>query len=151
MLKQTVPSLQNFLWDLCPIYKHIGLTVESSGSGVYRCRIPISEQNLNHVGTVHGCILWAGAEVLGGLVVVSNFDHSSLFYVVRAVTIGFLKPARTDVTAEAFFADEKIEQLQDKLVRNGEAAFDLRSVIRDNHETIVAETSSEYLIRKRRE
>ncbi len=150
-MKQTLTSIQNFLWDLCPIYKHIGLTVESAGSGLYRCRLPMSEQNQNHVGTIHGCILWAGAEVLGGLVVVSNFDHSSLFYVVRAVTIGFLKPARTDVTAETFFADEQIRELQDKLVRNGEAGFDLRAVIRDNHGTIVAETSSEYLIRKRRE
>jgi len=150
-LKPTVASIQSFLWDIFPIYRHIGLTVELAGSGLYRCRIPMSEQNRNHIGTIHACIQWAAAEVLGGLVVVANFDHSRLFYVVRTVTIRFLKPARTDLTAEAFLTDERVKDLQDKLMRHGEAGFELDAVVRDNNGAIVAETSAEYLIRKKRE
>lgn len=150
-MKSSIPSIQSFLWDLFPIYSHIGLTVESVSNGIYRCQIPINDQNLNHIRTIHACIQWAAAEVLGGLVVIANLDHSRLFFVVRTVTIRFLKPARTDVSAEAFFADKRVEALQDKLILRGEASFDLDAVIRDNHGTIVAETSAEYLIRKKRE
>ena len=147
-MKSSIASIQSLLWDLFPIYNHIGLTVESVSNGLYRCRIPINDQNLNHIRTIHACIQWAAAEVLGGLVVIANLDHSRLFFVVRTVTIRFLKPARTDVSAEAFFA---VKEIQDKLMLQGEAGFDLDAVIRDNHGTIVAETSAEYLIRKKRE
>jgi acyl-coenzyme A thioesterase PaaI-like protein len=150
-LEPTVETIQSFLWEFFPIYKHIGLTVESAAGGLYSCRIPMIESNQNHIGTVHACIQWAAAEVLGGLVILANFDHSRLFFVVRTVTIQFLKPARTDLIAEASLPDERVRELQAHLLRHGEVGFALDATVRDNQGVTVAETVADYLIRNKRE
>jgi acyl-coenzyme A thioesterase PaaI-like protein len=73
-LKPMETSIRRFLWKKAPIYKHIGLTVESAGNGVYSCRIPLNVQNGNHIGTIHACIQWAAAEMLGGLSIVGRYE-----------------------------------------------------------------------------
>lgn len=150
-MKPTVTEIQSFLREFFPIYEHIGLAVESAGGGLYSCRIPLTDQNKNHIGTVHACIQWAAAEVLGGLVVLANFDHSRLFFVVREVAIQFLKPARTDLIAQASLSDARVEELQDQLLQNGEVGFELDAAVRDRQGILVAEATAQYLIRKKRE
>ena len=59
---------------------------------MYRCRIPLNDQNKNHIDTVHAAIQWAAAEVLGGLVIAVNFRDPPLFVAVRSVSIDFLRP-----------------------------------------------------------
>ena len=85
--------------------------------------------------------------MLGGLVVLSNFDLSQLFVAVRSVSIQFLKPARTRITAEARFSDGQVEEIRQALQSRGEADFRLHPVIRDDS-NLVAETEAEYVVRK---
>jgi uncharacterized protein (TIGR00369 family) len=142
-------SIQAYLWKVLPIYEHVGLTVESARDEVYRCRVPLNEQNRNHINTVHAAIQWAAAEVLGGLVIVGNFDLGELFAVVRSVSIEFLRPARSAIVAEACFTEAQAEELRRELADRDEAEFALDAVIRDESGTEVARSNARYLIRKR--
>jgi uncharacterized protein (TIGR00369 family) len=144
----TEASIQAYLWKFLPIYEHVGLTVESARDEVYRCRVPLNDQNSNHINTVHAAIQWAAAEILGGLVIVGNFDLEQLFAVVRSVSIDFLRPARTAIVAEAFFPDARAEELKRELANRDEAEFELYAVIRDESGTEVARSNAQYLIRK---
>jgi acyl-coenzyme A thioesterase PaaI-like protein len=141
-------SIQDFLYDNLPLHKHIGLVVDSARNGVYRCHIPLSAENRNHFASVHAAVQWAGAEMLGGLVVLSNFDLSQLFVAVRSVSIQFLKPGRTGITAETRSSDGQVEEIRQELQSRGEADFRLHAVIRDDS-NLVAETEAEYVVRKR--
>jgi acyl-coenzyme A thioesterase PaaI-like protein len=77
-------EIQAVLFECCPLYKHIGLTVESAQGGHYRRRLPLDAKNTNHINTVHAALQWAAAEVVGGLVVFATFDWlSSLAYTWR--------------------------------------------------------------------
>jgi uncharacterized protein (TIGR00369 family) len=142
-------SIQAYLWKVLPIYEHVGLTVESARDEVYRCRVPLNEQNRNHINTVHAAIQWAAAEVLGGLVIASNFDLGQLFAVVRSVSIEFLRPARSAIVAETSFTEAQAEELRRELANRDEAEFELGAVIRDESGTEVARSNARYLIRKR--
>ena len=150
-MKRFELSIQKAVWQNGPIYEHLGLTVESSSNGVYRCRLPLNERTRNHFGTIVAPLQSAAAEVLGGLVVLSHFDLSSLFFVIRSLSVQFLKPARTDVLAEARFSDAQVNEMKQALESRGEAGFNLHAVLRDKSGRIVAEADAAYLIRTRRE
>jgi uncharacterized protein (TIGR00369 family) len=149
VMQQTVESIQSLLLELCPLYRHIRLSVESAGNGVYRCRIPLNEQNGNHIGSMHAALQWAAAEMLGGIVMIAKFDISQLFLVVKSLNIHFLKPARTGISAEAKVSDTEVEKIRQKLENCGEASFNIKAIVSDDSR-VVAETEAEYLVRKLR-
>ncbi len=140
-------ELQAQLRLLVPLYEHIDLTVESSSAGVYRCRVPLSARTKNHFNTVHAAIQWASGEVLGGLVLLANFQVTELFAVVRKVSIEFMQPARSAIVAEASFADAAVAEIRRGLEADGEAEFSLDAVVTDESGQEVARTSSTYLLR----
>jgi uncharacterized protein (TIGR00369 family) len=143
-------SIQSFLRQLIPFYEHLDLSIESARDGVYRCRLPLNDQTRNHLGTVHAAIQWASAEVLGGLVVAVNFRDSRLFVAVRSVFIEFLRPARTAIVAEVLFSDDEVEDLRRQLESKGEVDFEVRAVVRDASQQVVATTVGQYVVRKHR-
>ncbi len=140
-------ELQAQLRKLVPLYEHIDLTIESSSGGVYRCRVPLSEKTKNHFNTVHAAIQWASGEVLGGLVLLANFQVSELFAVVRRVSIEFMQPARSAIVAEASFPDASVAEIRRRLETHGEAEFSLEGVVHDESGQEVARTSATYLLR----
>jgi acyl-coenzyme A thioesterase PaaI-like protein len=143
--------MQSFLRKLIPFYEHVELSIESVQGGVYRCHVPLNDQNKNHFDTVHAAIQWAAAEVLGGLVVAVNFRGPRLFVAVRSVSIEFLRPARTAIVAEALFADDRAEELRNQLESKGEVEFEVRAVVRDTSQRDVAASIGQYVVRKHRE
>lgn len=146
-------AIQDLWWQFAPLYKHIGLTVESAQDGVYRCRVPFTPQNTNHLNTVHAAVQWAAAEVLGGIVVVATVapeDLFSIFGAVRSVSIEFIRPARTAIIAEAHLDAEEILQIKQRVSAREEAVFRLRAVVRSESGEVVATSDGQYVIRPRR-
>ncbi len=140
-------ELQAQLRKLVPLYDHIDLAVEAARSGVYRCCVPLSDRTKNHFNTVHAAIQWASGEVLGGLVLLANFEVTELFAVVRRVSIEFMQPARSAIVAEAAFADASVAEIRRRLEADGEAEFSLEAVVTDESGQEVARTSATYLLR----
>lgn len=146
-------EMQAVLWKYFPIYRHIGLTVESARDGTYRCRLPLNEQNTNHINTVHAALQWAGAEVLGGLVVLATFDlrqFANLYGAVTTASIEFLRPARTPITAEALLEPQENERIRKLVTAGEEARFGLHATVRATDGEVVATLSAAYIVRPRR-
>jgi len=149
----SVSELQSLLQMLCPLYLHVGLVVESANDGIYRCRVPVSPQNSNHINTIHAGIQWTVAEVLGGIVAIDVLGlekAANIFVAVRSATIEFLRPARTDITAEAILGSQESEGIRLLVDAAKEAVFVLQTSIRSTSGELVAAFSAEYLIRPKR-
>ena len=130
-----------------PVYEFMDLKVLSVSQGVYKCRVPLSENTGNHINTVHAAFQWASAEMLGGLVVLSNRTDEKFVPVVKSLSIDFKQPALTDVTAEARFSMERVAAMNAALESTGRYDFDLASVIRDSAGLVVAEAVGRYAVR----
>ena len=140
--------------SLFPLYQHLGLTVESAGEGgVYRCRVPLTAQTGNHIQTVHAAVQWAVSEVLGGIVVITTIDPNDLpkiYGAVKSATIDFVRPARTDITAETLVPPAESERIRSLIAEAKEARFALDATLRDTAGTTVATFRGEYVVRPRR-
>ena len=136
---------------LFPLYEHIDLRIESASSGVYRCRVPLTEKNSNHFKTMHAALQFAAAEVLGGIVfAASDIDPRKFLGVVKRFEIEFKRPASTTVTAEAHFSDPEKEAMLIRLREDGRCDFVMRSVLRNENGETVAEGRGVYAVRPAR-
>ena len=59
-------DLQAQLREVLPIYSVISLEVVCADD-ILEAKVPLSKNNMNHLGTMHAGITWMAAEVLGGL------------------------------------------------------------------------------------
>ena len=146
-------DIQTLLWKVCPLYEHIGLSVELARDGHYRCRLPLTPANTNHLDTIHAALQWAVAEVLGGLVVLSIFrpaQFSKLYAAVTAARIDFLKPARGALLAETTLAAEEHDRIRAQVDGGDEARFELDVTLRLETGTSVATLNGQYIVRPRR-
>ncbi|WP_447929896.1 YiiD C-terminal domain-containing protein [Sphingopyxis fribergensis] len=143
-------AIEATLRQLCPLYKHVELSVESAQDGVYRCRVPLNAANGNHLGTVHAAIQWAAAEMLGGLVlmpIIGPHRLATMHVAVRSVSIDFRRPARSAIIAEALFDEQEASEVR-RLIDDGkDATFCLHAVVRDDNGETVATTEAVYVAR----
>jgi acyl-coenzyme A thioesterase PaaI-like protein len=146
-------EIEALLREVCPLYAHIGLTVEHARDGVYRCRVPMSAANINHLGTVHAALQWALGEVLGGLAVLSIFPPERFAKLYAAVTwaeVAFVKPARGALVAEARLAPAAQERVRAAVDAGDEGSFGLDCVVRLEDGPEVAMFRAKYIVRPRR-
>ncbi len=134
-----------------PLYDFVGLEIQSASDGIYRCFVPFKASNMNHIATIHAGIQWAASEVLGGVVMMSVFEGTPIFAVVKKVSIEFKRPARSGITAEALFDASAAEKLKAEFEEEGEANFVLHASVRDEDGVEVAAAEAHYLLRKPRE
>ncbi|MCH2171939.1 DUF4442 domain-containing protein [Myxococcota bacterium] len=140
-------SLQRLFWRDFPLYKYMGLEIQSARDGIYRCFVPLRESNHNYMKTIHAGIQWSAAEAIGGVLVMTVFRGTPIFAVVKHVSMDFKRAARSGVTVEANFDSTQEEQLKAAFQRDGEAAFSLDITLRREDKTEVASAHADYLIR----
>ena len=146
-------EIQELLYRVCPLYAHMGLSVEHARDGLYRCRVPLSPENINHLGTVHAALQWALAEVLGGLAVLSIFPperFASLYAAVTWAESEFVKPARGALIAESRLDTAEQDRVSSAVERGDEGRFDLTTIVRLEDGTVVANLSARHIVRPRR-
>lgn len=146
-------EIQDLLYRVCPLYAHMGLTVEFARDGRYRCRVPLSPQNINHLGTVHAALQWALAEVLGGLAVLSIFPPARFATLYAAVTWAeseFLKPARGELIAESRLDGAEQDRVRQAVDAGDEGRFGLATTVGLDDGTVVAQLRARYIVRPRR-
>lgn len=142
-------ALQEWWRSACPLFEHIGLTVESVEDEIYRCHVPLTKTNSNHLNTMHAAIQMAVVEVLGGIVgmsIVSPSDRTRAFGVVRSVSVEFLRPARTSVIAETRFETDRANRLRAAIANREDSEFTLESEVRDESGQVVAKATSKYFV-----
>lgn len=140
-------AIEQWLKSALPVYEFMDLSIISVSDGVYRCFVPLSKNTGNHINTVHAAFQWACAEMLGGLVVLSQRTDEKYVPVVRGVDIEFKRPALSDITAEAHFSAKDAETMNAALAASGRYDFELSATIRDAHGEVVAEATGFYAVR----
>ena len=152
-MREPEAEIQALLWKLCPLYQHVGMTVESARGGHYRCRLPLTPANVNHLQTVHAALQWALAEVLGGVALLDTFEpahFSKLYAAVASARVEFVRPARGDIVAEASLAPDEQLRLRARIAAGQEARFELQPEVRLVDGETVARLQAEYVVRPRR-
>jgi acyl-coenzyme A thioesterase PaaI-like protein len=146
-------EIQAMLYQHLPLYEHIGMTVESSQDGIYRCRLPLEARNSNHINTVHAALQWATAEALGGVLIIDTFGSScfaKVFVAVKSASIEFVRPARTAIIAEAIPDPQELQRIKALVDAGKEAQFSLGVTIRSADGEAVARMSANYIARPKR-
>lgn len=146
-------QIQELLYRVCPLYAHIGLSVEHARDGLYRCRVPLTPTNINHLGTVHAALQWALAEVLGGLAVLSIFPPERFAKLYAAVTwaeTDFIKPARGALVAEARLDSGEQDRVRAAVDGGDEGRFGLETAVCLEDGSVVARLRAKYIVRPKR-
>lgn len=143
-----VKQIEATVKQVLPLAKFMDVEVLSAADGDYRCRVPLNEQTKNHFNSVHAAIQWAGAELLGGLIWIQNQPGSNYRFVMREMTIRFLKPAMDDIEACAQFDDAQINAMKSDLQETGRHDFELEAEIKNKTGDVLATTTGCYAIRK---
>jgi acyl-coenzyme A thioesterase PaaI-like protein len=147
-------EIQALLHEVCPLYAHIGLSVEHARDGLYRCRVPLTPANINHLGTVHAALQWALGEVSGGLAILTIFPPSRFAQLYAAVTwveCEFLKPARGALIAQARMTQAEHDRVRAAVDAGEEGRFGLDiAVSLEDGGGDVAHLRAKYIVRPRR-
>lgn len=129
-----------------PILGAMGIQVLESVPGRASALLPL-EPNRNHVGMAYAGSLFSVAEMLGGLLALSSFTLEGYAPLVKAMSINFLRPALSDVSASVEMSAEEIERVLSEAVANGKANYDLTATVTDQNGVIVATTVGQYQLR----
>jgi acyl-coenzyme A thioesterase PaaI-like protein len=108
------------------------------------------EGNSNHLGTMYAGALFGLAEMLGGALFAVSFDYGRFYPTVKDLQIRFLRPATTDVRAEAGLDVAAIERLKVELETAGKVEFILDATLTDTAGQVVATSTGTYQVRTQR-
>jgi uncharacterized protein (TIGR00369 family) len=138
---------QKAAYDLCPIYPFLGLKVISIDDGIYKALTPLSNNTKNHVNIFHAGPMWITAEYLGGLIAAHNLDDPRYQPVIAGLNIRFLRPAISDITAEALFTEQEAQLMTSSLKSTDRYDFSIHILVKDSSGKIVAEADGDYVVK----
>ena len=140
-------QLEHAVKRLLPLAKFMDVEITAASEGEYRCKVPLNDNTKNHFNSVHAAIQWAGAELLGGLIWIQNQPSNDYLFVMKEMTIRFLKPAMGDIEACAQFNETQCNIMKATLAETGRHDFELTSEIKNQQGDVLATTSGTYAIR----
>lgn len=140
-----VEAMNAGLEQLVPRAHQMGVRFVELRPGYVRAELPV-EGNTNHVGTIYAGVIFTLAEVLGGAMHVATFDATTHYPIVRSMTIDFVAPGATPLTAVTSLSDEEVAAVR-AAATNGKAPFVLVAEVSDSNGTVVARTTGNYQIR----
>lgn len=114
----------------------------------FKIRMSLGPETENHLKMMHAAYLFAGGEFLGGLVPMVHLAKPEKFQpVVRDLKIEFKAPAFSAVTAETQFSQTQADEMNAALDKESRFDFTLLAELKDENETLVAQTTTNYAIR----
>ncbi len=129
------------------IYRNAGLEILQADE-IFKVRVVLGPETENHVKMMHAAYLFAGGEFLGGLVPMRHLAKPETFQpVVRDLKIEFKAPAMSSITAETVFTQSQADAMNAALDKDGRFDFTLVADIKDENQSLVAQTTANYAIR----
>ena len=133
-------------WQSIPFTERCGVRVELAERGHVRLRMPF-EPNVNHVGIMYAGALFTLAEVPGGTLFTTTFDHRRFYPIVKDVQIRFRRPATTDITVEVRMSEVEAARISAEAEAEGKADYEWECELVDAHGEVVALTKNTYQLR----
>ncbi|MGN6606852.1 MAG: PaaI family thioesterase [Jatrophihabitans sp.] len=134
------------LQALIPVAYNMGVRFTALRRGYAESSVPF-EGNGNHFGVLYAGVIFTVAEVLGGGLHMSTFDASTHYPLVRSMTIDFLKPGKTDLTARVSLDEAEIARLEQESAGGNKANFELVAEIVDASGEVIGRTRGDYQMR----
>jgi acyl-coenzyme A thioesterase PaaI-like protein len=130
-----------------PFNRFIGLEPATDESKLLR--LPIGDQYLNHLGTVHASALLALAEASSGEFLLRHFGSSEgVIPVVRRLDSKFRKPAHGAITSAANTTPEALSSLDADLAAKGRALIPIVVELHDESGAHVLSATVEWFIQR---
>ncbi len=124
-----------------------GLRADEMGPQGIKLVMPL-ENNTNHIGTMYAGALFTLAEIMGGTAYRTYMKHPEVFPIVKSLNIRFLKPARTDVSAEFRMERAEAERILAECLEKGKADYSISLELMDASGKVVATSEGFYQIRR---
>lgn len=133
--------------QLIPIAAAMGIEVLAPASpGAAAVRLPLAP-NRNHMGTAYAGSLFTAAELLGGLVALSDLAVPGTVPLLRGMDISYLAPASGDVVAQVQLEADEAQRIIAEATETGRSNFELAAEVALADGTVVARTLGRYQIR----
>jgi thioesterase domain-containing protein len=126
--------------------ERMGLKVLELIPGYVKLMAPLLG-NENHIGSMYAGALFTLAEIPGGALILTTFDPTKCYPLIKELTIKFLRPAGSDITTEISLSQEEVERIIRELSDRGKAEFVLHGELKDVSGTVVAESRGLYQVR----
>ena len=141
-------DLQAQLREVLPIYSTISLEVVSADD-ILETKVPLSNNNMNHLGTMHAGITWMAAEVLGGLAYLGHSQNfGQAWAAVKGVEIEFKRPVTSGISAKASFPPNERRRIAIELEEKSRSKFALRIDVTDEEGNLCAVATGNYVLRR---
>lgn len=134
------------LEGLIPVAHKMGVRFTELRPGFVSAEVP-QEGNGNHFGVVYAGVTFTVAEVLGGAIHFATFDASTHYPLVKKITIEFLAPGQSTLTATASLPDDEVARLRAAAQPGEKVGFVLVAEVHGADGTLVARTSGDYQLR----
>jgi acyl-coenzyme A thioesterase PaaI-like protein len=134
------------LEQLVPRAYGMGVRFRELRPGYVCADVPI-DGNTNHFGVMYAGVIFTLAEVLGGAMHVATFDVTTHYPLVRSVSIDFIAPGTSALSAVAALEADAITEVRATAARNGKAGFELVADVTDARGELVARSRGAYQIR----
>ena len=131
-----------------PFNELVGL---QQGGGSSLLTLPVGEQYLNHLGTVHAGALLTLAEAASGEFLLKHFGSTEgVVPVVRRIEAKFRKPARGAITSSTSVSEEVLDEMNGELAAKGRALLSIPVDLHDQSGTRVLSASVDWFITRQR-
>lgn len=129
-------------------YKGIGLKVLQAQKGYVKCSVPLKEETISHLNTIHAAVQFSLAESIGGIIAGITFGVVEYYPVVKEGNIRFLQRAESDLTTEAKIDDSEINRIQTETDQIGKSEFTISCELKNEADGVVATFTGIYQLRK---
>ncbi len=141
-----VAALNAGLRQVIPVAAAMGVEFVELRPGAVRAAVPF-EGNGNHFGVVYAGVIFTVAEVLGGALHFASFDVTTHYPLVRNLSIEFLAPGRSRLTATASLPDAEVARIRAEATPQAKVPFVLEAEVTGADGTLVARTRGDYQLR----
>ena len=126
--------------DNIPFMRRTGIRAIDASRGFGKSLMPLAG-NENHVGSMYMGALTTLAEAGAAVAISTVLDFERYYPVITRVDIEFIKPARSDVSAEYRLSESRIVELLDELQRESRCTYTAEMALRDTAGVTVAQVA----------
>lgn len=131
---------------LIPVAHRMGVRFTELRPGYAASTVPF-EGNGNHFGVMYAGVVFTVAEVLGGGLHFATFDAATHYPLVKSVTVDFLLPGKTALTARTSLAEDEVARLRAASAGGNKVDFQLVAEVLGADGEVVARTRGDYQLR----
>lgn len=138
-------------WNFWPPFLFSGIKIEKNSSDYreIRVRLKLRFWNCNYVGTQYGGLLFSMTDPFYMIMLIQNLGEDHIVW-DKETRIRYLKPGRTDVTAEFKITEEDLNAIRLEVQEHGTMHWLRKVEIKDANGEVIADVEKTIYIRKKR-